>query len=105
MATELQCKGKSGKMYKYTIYDLGTQFSAVPGNYLFVKKLANGSHNILYAGETGDLSERFDDHHKMTCIMRQGATHIHVHKSSGDKKVRRAEEADIREEWDPPCNG
>ena len=56
--------GLSGRQYEYRIYPLGTNFKAVPGNYIFAKETAQGRHSPIYIGETADLSERFDNHHK-----------------------------------------
>lgn len=97
--------GKSGRTYKYWIYPIGTDFKAVPGNYIFTKEVSSGRYKPIYIGETGDLSERFDNHHKMPCVRTQGATHIHVHQSSGGPTERRLEEADLIARWQPVCNG
>jgi hypothetical protein len=98
-------EGSSGNRYKYWIYPIDTSFKSVPGNYIFAKETRPGTHTPIYAGETSDLSERFDNHHKMLCIKRNGATHIHVHKSDISASTRRAEEADIIRKWNPTCNG
>jgi hypothetical protein len=97
--------GVSGREYTYSIYRIGTQFKAVPGNYIFARETSPRVFAPIYVGETSDLSERFDNHHKMPCIYRNGATHIHVHTSYGGAEARRAEEQDIRWKWNPPCNG
>lgn len=97
--------GKSGREYKYWINPLSEidTFKAEPGNYIFARSSPDGWYAV-YVGETEDLSERFDGHHKMPCIERS-ATHIHAHTSSRDASVRRAEEADIIARWNPSCNG
>ena len=102
---EINWTGKSGLTYKYGIYRIGTTFTAKPGNYVFAKETEPNRWSPIYVGETGDLSERFDNHHKMACIKLNGATHIHVHTSSSDVKVRRAEETDLINKWNPKCNG
>ena len=96
--------GQSGKQYTYEVYRIGTNFNKVPGNYIFAKQTVTGWIPI-YIGETSDLSQRFDNHHAMPCIKRNGATHIHAHKSSSDANVRRAEESDLIKRWKPSCNG
>jgi len=96
--------GKSGKEYKYWIYDIGTTFTEVPGNYVFAKKAETGKFRPIYAGETEDLSARFDNHHKMPCIKENGATHICVHRNDDGEKARKAEEQDIIAQWHPICN-
>ena len=97
-------EGASGKKYKYWIYDIGTTFNKSPANYVFAKATKPDALRAIYVGETGDISERFDDHHKMTCIRDNGATHICVHKSSDDKKVRCEEESDLIANYHPVCN-
>ena len=64
--------GQSGKEYEYHIYPLGETHDAVPANYVFARKTEKGTFAAIYAGETGDISERFDYHHKMPCIKREG---------------------------------
>jgi len=96
--------GKSGKEYQYRIYEIGQSFKQVPGNYCFAKELEPHNWTPIYFGETSDLSERFDNHHKMPCIRREGATHIHTHASNANKETRLAEEADLVEKWHPKCN-
>ena len=97
--------GQSGRQYRYYIYPIGTTFKAVPGNYIFTRETSPGRHRPIYIGETEDLSERFENHHKMPCIRREGATHIHVHQTDGGAAVRRQEEGDLIGKWNPSCNG
>ena len=47
---------------------VGTGRMAI-ANYLFARKTEKGTFTPIYAGETGDISERFDNHHKMPCII------------------------------------
>ncbi len=96
--------GQSGREYTYKIYSLSTEFKRLPGNYVFARENTPGKFLPVYIGETSDLSERFDNHHKMPCIRKHGATHICVHTSSADEEIRRAEEDDLITKWRPPCN-
>jgi len=96
--------GKSGKEYKYWIFEIGHSLKQVPGNYCFAKETESHKWTPIYFGETGDLSERFDNHHKMPCIRQERATHIHAHESSANKETRLAEEADLVGRWHPKCN-
>lgn len=90
--------GQSGKEYKYWIYDIGTTFTKAPGNYIFARKTETGTFSPIYMGQTEDLSERFDNHHKMPCIKKNGATHIHIHRNDNEKD-RLAEESDLIAKW------
>ncbi len=96
--------GKSGKTYRYWIHPISTSFKAVAGNYIFAKETQPGYWKPIYIGQTGDLSERFDNHHAMPCIKRNGATHIHAHTQS-DKQTRLDEETDLVAKLNPSCNG
>jgi len=97
-------EGASGEKYKYWIYPIWTTFSAIPANYIFAKETKPQIHYPIYIGETGDISGRFDNHHKIDCIKRNGATHIHTHKSDGDKETRCEEESDLIQKLAPICN-
>ncbi len=110
MALELEWTGKSGTKYKYWEYALGgdkrpsERFDAKPGNYIMVRKEV-ASYTTIYVGQTGDLSERFLDHHKALCFQTQAATHIHAHTSSSDEATRLREEADLVRAHRPICQG
>lgn len=105
MADTINWIGASGKSYVYGIYSMNTTFKAEPGNYCVAKETEPGRFRPLYFGETADLSERFDNHHKMPCFTRNGATHIHAHTNSSGQNARLAEEADLIQRWNPTCNG
>ena len=96
--------GKSGREYRYWIYDIGHSMKQVPGNYCFAEETLPHTWKPIYFGETSDLSECFDYHHKMDCIRQNGATHIHTHISSEDKEVRCLEETDLINKWKALCN-
>lgn len=96
--------GVSGEQYKYWIHEIGSSFKGEAGNYIFAKLNSAGRWEAVYIGETGNLSERFDNHHAMPCIKRNQATHIHAHLTPGGRNIRLAEESDLRENYDPPCN-
>ena len=96
--------GKSGTKCQYWVYEIGHSLKAEGGNYIFTKRDSNGVHTPIYVGQTGDLSERFDSHHKADCIRREGATHICTHLTSSEND-RVTEESDLIANWSPPCNG
>jgi len=94
--------GASGKKYTFYVYPWGTEFKAVGGVYAVLKN--NGSTNsVIYIGQTGDLSERFDNHHKKDCFRRHGATHIAAF-VEGNEQARLAAESDLIAAYNPPCN-
>ena len=97
--------GLAGRSYTYWIYPIGTDLKAAPGNYCFAREITPGVRKAVYFGQTGDLSERFDFHHKMGCAKRSGATHTHAHINNGGERARLSEEADLVARHSPPCNG
>jgi hypothetical protein len=104
---DLTYHGASGVLYKFTVHPWGTVFKAVGAVYCVTKRTpksdGGGSHDLIYIGETGDLSERFDAHHKAACMERHGANCICIHVER-DVQVRLRMEADLLAEHDPPCN-
>ncbi|MCB0721842.1 MAG: hypothetical protein KDC42_06030 [Ignavibacteriae bacterium] len=104
MSTEqtLTLTGKSGTKYNFVIYKIGTTFNAVGAVYLFSKE-KDSTHMHVYLGITGDLSERFDNHHKAKCILNNGATHICIHREDS-KTTREIIEKDILEAISTKCN-
>ena len=100
--------GASGTEYEYTVHPLGTQFPDAPGNYMFLKETEPTHFISLYVGETGSLADRLNApryHHQFDCVEKRGCEHICVHGSSEDEEVRRAEEMDLIDKLDPPCQG
>jgi hypothetical protein len=100
--------GQSGTKYAFQIYPLNTTFKPLGAVYVISKRTPkpNGgaNHTFIYIGQTGDLSTRFDDHHKEACFATHGANCISVHLNNSS--TRRFEiETDLCREHDPPCNG
>lgn len=92
MSQKVKWRGLSGKVYEYEVCEINGSWNEVPGNYIFAK-IHNNQWHILYAGETGNLKNRLvTSHEKWHC----GMTQIHVHVSSQNAEIRRAEEADIK---------
>lgn len=96
--------GVSGRKYKYWIHDMDTTFKDSPGNYIFAKETSPGYWEPLYIGETESLKDRLSNHEKRPCVIRNRGTHIHAHTSSSDEDIRKAEESDLIEKWNPICN-
>lgn len=92
----------------FTVVDIDADLPDAPGCYVFMKKEASpgGGWLPIYFGETGDLSERFDSHHAMPCIKRNGATHMGlcVSEALEDESLRRALEEHLIDENPTPCN-
>ena len=100
--TTVTLKGASGRSYDIDVYPWGTSFKAVGAVYIILKK-SDTNFSVLYIGQTGDLSERFDNHHKRPCFDRHSKTHIGIHPVSS-KSHRFDIETDLVRNYSPVCN-
>jgi predicted GIY-YIG superfamily endonuclease len=99
--------GLSGTSYPTTAYSLDQKFNAVGAVYIITKRYFQSGTTYfkpLYIGVTGDLSTRFDDHHKDDCFTRNGANSICIHRDDNEKS-RFAKETNLIKHWNPTCNG
>lgn len=96
-------KGQSGAQYEFEVYPWGTSFNQVGGLYLVLKKQPVGNYGILYIGQTGNFSDRFDNHHQSQCFTRNGKTHIAVRVESLEQR-RLAMETDLIRNYNTSCN-
>lgn len=111
----LDLTGLSGHIYRFTLYTFSSfedlkeafrqDFSAL---YLFTRRIYSGdnayNHDLIYLGETGDLSSRFNAHHKEFCIKKHGANCIGIYAANSNETLRRKEESDLLFNYDFPCN-
>ncbi|OGQ97556.1 MAG: hypothetical protein A2521_10230 [Deltaproteobacteria bacterium RIFOXYD12_FULL_57_12] len=97
--------GSSGQKYEFAVFRWGQAFNPVGGVYLVLRKRIGiiSTHDILYIGQTGDLSERFDDHHKQGCFDRNARTHIGV-RVENLEAARLAIERDRLGNYKTACN-
>jgi predicted GIY-YIG superfamily endonuclease len=102
---DVTAQGVSGMKYNFMAYPWGTQFKALGGVYLILKKnWQNAFEKPIYIGQTKDLSERFDEHHKAKCFDRNAKTHIAVMVEESEQR-RLAVEADLIKSYNTSCNG
>lgn len=109
-------KGESGKEYRFSLFTFGSfedvktqTWRQIPALYLFTRReLSNGAyyHTYLYLGETGDLSQRFKNHHKEAELIQNGTNCIglyyqNVPQNEADRKLL---EKDILSAYKFPCN-
>ena len=99
--------GRSGKPYDFNVWPMNQPFNAVAAVYAVTRRYqkAEGgfSHEIIYVGETEDLSERFGNHHKSNCFVKKNANCICTHRDD-DGDSRLGKEEDLIQKHDPPCN-
>jgi len=96
--------GKSGFLFKYWVYPIGTIFEEGPINFIFAKETKPDFLKPIYIGETESFSEQINDHNKKPCLEQNGATHIAAHKGSTSDRLRCAEKKDLINNYDPICN-
>ena len=102
-AESITMEGRSGAKYDFQIYQWGTAFKPLGAVYAVLKRRADGRYDVIYVGQTGDLSERFDNHHRAACFTLNGKTHIGVHLESSEQR-RLAIEKDLIAYYGPSCN-
>jgi hypothetical protein len=98
--------GASGTQYSFAVYPLNTSFGDVGAVYIFTKRTAtqdNGTHKLLYIGESGELGTRISNHEKLPCVNQHGGNCICVH-GDNSQDSRRNKESDLISHYDPPCN-
>jgi hypothetical protein len=104
----MMIKGASGTTYEFTVYSGDTLFKPVGSVYVVSKRTpkrdGGGEHDFLYIGEAGDLSERFDDHHKQRCFDTHGANCISVLPKTREDERLRIEEDILGNGGSWPCN-
>ncbi len=96
-------KGRSGATYQFWVYPWGESFKAQGGVYAILRDDGT-TWAVVYIGQTSDLSERFDDHHKADCFTRHRKTHIAARVEESERE-RLVIEADLVASYNPPCNG
>ena len=96
----------SGKTYDFSVHDIGSPLIAVPACYIFTKvNPASGGWVPIYIGQTSDLSRRVESHHKLSCISRNGATHICAYTRQMSSLIARLSlERDLLSVYRTPCN-
>lgn len=103
MSEKVYLNGQSGNRHEFEVFQWGTNFNPVGGIYSVLKILPNGRYQILYIGQTGDLSERFENHHRANCFSKNGKTHIAV-RAEGSEQRRLAIETDLIRNYQTCCN-
>jgi len=101
--TTITLVGRSGPKYEFYLYPWGTEFKATGGLYAVLRQDPDG-YAVIYVGQTGDLSERFDDHHKAGCFTRHRKTHIAAMAEESERQ-RLVIEQDLIASYYPICNG
>ncbi len=103
----LMLNGRSGQTYAFTVFSYDAEFSAVGAVYGItrrqIKPDGHYKHTAIYIGETSALSTRLDGHHKESCFTEHNANCKCIHLDKNDDS-RRKKEADLIDNYNPPCN-
>ena len=105
---DLTLTGASGKKYTFAVYPADTTWKdGVAGVYYVSRRTAkpdgSGDHSKIYVGETSDLKDRFENHHKQKCFEKNGYNAISILQESNEN-TRLAIEGDLVDALSPPCN-
>ncbi len=103
---QLVLKGKSGNSYTFKVYDINSNWNSVAAVYSVTRATSNEgkiSHHIIYIGQTNDLKERFQNHHKQYCFDSNHANRLCVLIENNVNK-RLYIESDLIANYNPKCN-
>ena len=96
--------GNTFQILDHSLSDLQKGINRLPHTacvYILITSSPNVS--ITYVGETQDLHDRFENHHKLDCAIRYGATAIAIYPSIS-LYDRRHIENHIKNKYNPICN-
>ena len=99
-------KGASGAEYDFNVYSFDTSFTEIEAVYIVTnrqKTLDSYFHDLIYIGQTDNLKERFENHHKANCFEENKANTICVHQEATEK-IRLLIEEDLIKGNHTPCN-
>ena len=100
-------KGASGQKYKFIAHPLKTNFEAISAVYAVTKRYKNledgHDHNVIYIGQTNNISKEFESHQKGDCFMAYSANCVCIHEDD-DEQSRLDKEKDILSKYSPACN-
>lgn len=104
----LTLTGKSGQKYAFDVYSSDVTFNDDIACVYYVSKRTiksdgNGDHTAIYVGETGDIADRFEGHHKQWCFDNHDYNAISIHTEANSNR-RLAIEEDLVAAINPPCN-
>lgn len=100
----LPLTGKSGTKYSFEVYPMDQDFKPIGGVYAITRRQKlDHTHDVIYVGQTSDMSTRFDNHHKADCFNENNANCICVHTDDSEASQLRKEK-DLIKKYSTPCN-
>ena len=95
--------GRSGEQYTFAIWKRDTHFHPRGGVYAMARNIVGRNFNIIYIGETEDMSKRPFVKERLPCFNQHGVDHIFT-LDEQDAKRRKAIAADLLQAISPVCN-
>ena len=99
--------GKSGRKYDFEVYEINLSWDIVPAVYIVTRRSNNSKggykHTAIYIGQTDNLQERFENHHKQDCFDRYNANCLCIYEVSVEN-TRLAIEDDLLSAHRTECN-
>lgn len=99
--------GESKEKYDFDVYPINTNFRSIGAVYYISKRIEKSdgtvSHEAIYIGQTGNISERLENHNKEDCFNRYDVNCISIHRKDNESD-RFSVEADLIRAYNPPCN-
>ena len=100
MAEKVVFPSVSGAPYLLSVHRCGEPFKALAAVHGVLSRIERG-YRVVYVGQTGDLSCRFDNHHKESCFAQARATHVAFHLKARETR-RLGIEADLLRAYTRP---
>ena len=103
--------GKSGSVYAFELFPIGTEFNPVSAVYILCRPAPSlgitRRMEALYVGETESLHDRLNSgliqHDGLKRATQAGATYVGVYRTEGTANRARIE-TDLRHALNPSCN-
>ena len=96
-----------GPAIRFYVYPIGQALSTVGAVYVITRRYKNSgsgiSHDVLYVGDTLNLSLTLLNHPKWDCLIRGSANCIGAHIDE-DQNSRVAKREDLIQQYAPACN-
>lgn len=105
--SEVEFKGKSGKIYRFEIYPLDDTFDTVEAVYIvtimFPNQRGRLGHGTIYIGNTDNMQEWHKSHNKSACFQKENASHVGIYLEP-DANEREAIQNDLMQSHNFLCN-
>ncbi len=103
----LDFTGISGHKYTFNVYQLRDGLKEKEAVYVVTRRTIQADttvkHTVIYAGESSNLKETFNNHPKAGCFEKEGANTVCVYWED-HLRTREKIKADLKNLYHPPCN-